>query len=274
MFIVRRVNMDAQIELFRKQLPLQVKLREIVRLIGPLENKTCLDVGLDDPLVSRQLRRRGGTWHTVVRQEAIRPSVLEAVGERVELYDGYSMPFDDKTFDIVVVSDFLEHVKDDSALITESHRVLKSTGELIVHVPRAKRWTALKPFETLFGVTHQKADRQHAGYTEAELFHLLKQGFDVHSVRSYSKFFVELVDMIADSRVQRLLDSSHEHVLRVYAHLYPFYWLAYQLDSLLFFTRGYYLVAKALRHPWRARKAPILNDGRSISEVVLRRIKD
>ncbi|MGQ9663098.1 MAG: hypothetical protein ACUVWX_12290 [Kiritimatiellia bacterium] len=47
------------------------------------------------------------------------------------------------------------------------------------------------------------------------------------------------------------------------------YTLAYQLDLLLFFTRGYYMVASAKRRAWRPRTAPVLSDGRSLSEVVL-----
>ena len=267
---------DVQIKLFRKMLPYQLKLKEIVRLVGPTEGKVCLDAGHDNAAMSKHFRALGGSWCTIVRHEESRFAVEEAVGDKVKVFDGASLPYDDKTFDIVILSDFLERVGDDNALITECHRILKPTGRLVVDIPHAKRWSMLKPFEALFGTVEAKKARVHAGYTEAELFQLLKHGFDVHSVKSYSKVWVELVDMIAGLKANRIApDGAYdERVLRLYSRAYPFYWLAFQLDWLLFFTRGYNIVAIAVRHPWRPRNAPVLNDGRSLTEAVLRKIRD
>lgn len=270
------MNADVQIRLFRKLLPRQIKLREIVRLLGSPDGKTCLDAGHDNAAVSKHLRSLGGSWSTVVRHEEARPAVEEAVGDKVNVFDGRSLPFDDKVFDVVVLSDFLERVTDDHELITECHRILKPTGRLIVDVPHAKRWSVLRPFEALFGTAPAKAERVRSGYTEAELFQLLKHGFDVHTVRSYSKVFVELIDILVCFRARRNAGSAgyDERLVRLYSRAYPFYWLAFQLDGLLFFAKGYNIVAVAVRHPWRPRNAPVLHDGRSITEVVLSKIKD
>jgi hypothetical protein len=114
------------------------------------------------------------------------------------------------------------------------------------------------------------------GYTEPELSQLLKHGFDVHSVRSYSKAFVEFADVIVCFKAGRIATgAAHtERLAKLYSRAYPFYWFAFQLDGLLFFTKGYNIVAISVRHPWRPRKAPVLNDGRLITEVVLSKIKD
>jgi hypothetical protein len=56
--------------------------------------------------------------------------------------------------------------------------------------------------------------------------------------------------------------------------MYPLFGLAYQLDFLLFFSRGNYLIANAKRRAWLPRKTPVLSDGRSITEAVLSKIKD
>ena len=45
------------------------------------------------------------------------------------------LPFKDKSFDMVVCMDVLEHVEDPFAAISEIHRVLKKKGELIMSVP-------------------------------------------------------------------------------------------------------------------------------------------
>jgi SAM-dependent methyltransferase len=271
------MNADVQIKLFRKLLPYQIKLKEIVRLLGAADGKVCLDAGHDNAAISKYFRSLGGSWCTVVRQEASRPVVEQAIGDKVHVFDGANIPFDDKVFDVVILSDFLERVTDDHALITECHRVLKPTGRLIVDVPHAKRWSVLQPLEALLGTAAAKRDRVRPGYTEPELFQLLKHGFDVHSVRSYSKAFVELVDMFACFKATRSTDGAgakDDQLVRLYSRAYPFYWLAFQLDGLLFFTKGYNIVAVAVRHPWRPRKAPVLKDGRSITEAVLSKIKD
>ena len=270
------MNADVQIKLFKKLLPYQIKLREIVRLLGAVDGKACLDAGHDNAAMSKYLRTLGGAWSTIVRREASKPIVEQAVGDKVHVYDGFNMPYDDKTFDVVILSDFLERASDDHALITECHRILKPTGRLIVDVPHAKRWSILRLFEALLGISQAKKERVRPGYTETELFQLLKHGFDVHSVRSYTKAFVEFIDMFVCARASRNAEGgAHDERLgRLYSRAYPFYWLAFQLDGLLFFAKGYNLVAVAVRHPWRPRKAPVLHDGRSITEVVLSRIKD
>ncbi|MEI6971254.1 MAG: methyltransferase domain-containing protein [bacterium] len=270
------MNADLQIKLFAKLMPYQLKLREIVRLLGATDNKVCLDAGHDNAAMSKHLRALGGSWSTLVRHEASRSIVEQAVGERVSVFDGVSMPFDDKTFDVVILSDFLERVPDDNALITECHRILKPTGRLVVDVPHSKRSSILRPIEAVIGTTASKKNRARPGYTEAELFQLLKHGFDVHLVRSYSKAFMELVDVVVSSRAERYAGggAQEERLARLYSRAYPFYWLAFQLDALLFLTRGYNVVAVAVRHPWRPRKAPVLHDGRSITEAVLSKIRD
>ena len=58
-------------------------------------------------------------------------------------------------------------------------------------------------------------------------------------------------------------------MFRFYSMLYPFFWLAAQLDKLLFFTKGYCLIGRARRRQWRPRRTPVLADGRSIAEAAL-----
>ena len=51
---------------------------------------------------------------------------------------------------------------------------------------------------------------------------------------------------------------------------YPLMWLLSKLEEkLLFFVPGHNMVAKTKRRVWRARKQPILIDGRSIAEAAI-----
>ncbi|MGS0997841.1 class I SAM-dependent methyltransferase [Rhodanobacter sp. UC4451_H18] len=53
----------------------------------------------------------------------------------VQRVDMLSMPFDDKTFDLVIANHVLEHVDDDLKALTEIYRVLKPGGHAILQTP-------------------------------------------------------------------------------------------------------------------------------------------
>jgi SAM-dependent methyltransferase len=50
--------------------------------------------------------------------------------------DATALPFDDRTFDLVICSEVMEHVPDDRRAAAELVRVLKPGGDLAVSVPR------------------------------------------------------------------------------------------------------------------------------------------
>lgn len=51
--------------------------------------------------------------------------------------DGLKLPFDDASFDRVIISEVLEHIPDWEGMLAEAKRVLKPAGHLAVSVPRA-----------------------------------------------------------------------------------------------------------------------------------------
>lgn len=259
--------------IFRKDLFLRMKLQETGRFLSKCEGKVCLDAGFDNGIASTLLRKHGGAWQTVVRKPETRNAVAAVLGESaVVAFDGARLPFEDKSFDIVVVSDFLEYLSSEHELIAECHRILKPTGRLVLNVPHIRRWSIVNAVERILGPTPEKKARARKGYTEADLFQLLKHGFDVHTVRSYSHTFVQAVRHIIELKGAKT-GGQEAALQKLYSSFYLLYWLAFQFDALFVFTKGHYLVADAMRHPWRPRETPILNDGRSISEVVLSKIR-
>lgn len=276
---------DWHLKLFNKSLLKQAKLKRILGLLGPVRGQACLDLGGDNGVISYQLRRQGGVWTSADLGGKSVESIRRLVGERVVALEGSKLPFPDSTFDVIVIIDMLEHVRDDAQLIAECHRVLKQSGRFVVNVPHIKAWATLPPVRRLLGLGDEAHGHVRPGYTQSQLFDLLKDGFNVEEVQTYSKFFSEALDTAiryVASKMSRgkagdpkgqMIDETDfgrmTKLFRVYSILYPFFWVAARLDALLFFTRGYCLVARAKWRPWLPRRTPVLRDGRSIAEAAL-----
>lgn len=260
------------LHVFKCSLPLQVRLHEIVRALGSTDKLVCLDIGSPNPVFSYHLRKRGGEWHSVVANPAQQSAAGVVLGDNVYQMDGTALPFKKAFFDVMVVVDFFERAASDEAFIEECHRVLKPDGRLIVTVRHTKQWTLLRPLQRMLGVTSESTGMVRPGYTESQLFSILKHGFDVHNMHSFSRFFVELTDTLltfAMGNARAEGTSSEKKIRRLYSLAYVPFRLAFQLDMLLFFSRGHTLMATSKRRAWRPRTTPVLIDGRSISEAVL-----
>ena len=268
-------NLPAETErdfhIFRKTLPLQVTLREIVKAVGNTEDLVCLAIGLPNSVQCYHLHRHGGEWHSVVVDSAKMDTFRSVLGDNVHALEGSALPFDDKTFGVVVVSDLPGHLQPVDEFVEECHRVLQPDGRLIVNVAREKGFSLIRPLRNLLGVSDAEEGR-FACYSESDLFRVLKNGFNVHHMRSYSRFWVEFVDTLTRfmaRKAERRKSGNEKKVKRVYSVAGIFFDLARQLDMLLFMTRGYNLIATAVRRSWRPRKTPVMTDGRTITEAVL-----
>lgn len=258
--------------IFGSSIPMQICLHEIKRYIGKTDGLSCLDVGFDNGMMIRQLRKWGGEWHSLVSSPGIAATVAALVDENVAVMTDSVLPFDDNVFDVLVVREVMERAVDDIAFIQECHRVIKPDGRLILSVRHEKKFTLMNLVRRIARVRAEDLHWPRSGYSEKVLFNVLKTGFDVTGVRSYIRFLVELVDTFVRSSSKNLtLDRDGARLLKIYEIARPFYNLAYQLDMLFFMTRGHRMVVLGKRRAWRARQAPILHDGRTIGEAVLSR---
>jgi SAM-dependent methyltransferase len=249
-------------ELFRTSWLLKVRRRAIASWIGTLrDDARCLCVGaipraLQEPLISL-----GGQWDFVASGDDPIPG-----GEGV--------------YDQVLILDELEWIADDYGFIESCHKRLKPAGVLLVDTAHDKRWTLWRPLRRLLGVEERPASRARDGYSEAGLFDLLKDGYDVQRVRTYSRCVTEGVETMvrlaigaflgradADDPEERL--RAHRGLCLVQTIAYPFFAVANILDHAFFFTRGYRIMALARRRLWKPRRAPILRDGRTLADATL-----
>lgn len=124
-----------------------------------LEGKLVLDVGCGFGGAVTALSKMGASCVGI----DIRDDELNLCGRRLALHgvdpsllcaDALRMPFSTETFDVVVCTDMLEHVKKRGALLTEIARVLKKGGLLYLAFPNllGLRNVLRDPHYRLFGV--------------------------------------------------------------------------------------------------------------------------
>ena len=266
---------ERHLRLFSRNLPARVKLGEILRSLGPTDEQDCLVLVGADLMIAFNLAQRPGRWQIAIPETEAADACRSLLGDAVKVMKGGKISARDKAYDVVVVLDLLERVESDLDFIVECHRVLKPSGRLALSVPHVKNWSLLQPLVAAIGQSFQRRGLRRAGYSEPDLFHTLKDGFDVFHMHSFSRFCVELVRLLLAPRLEQTPEAEPtESQIRTGVWAYPVFWVADLLDLLIFFTRGYHLLAVAKRRAWLPRKTPILSDGRSITEAVLSRIKN
>lgn len=262
-----------QVKIYQDNLMIQVALQEIKRALGPLVGHNCLSIGDVGGIFGATLRKHGGNWSSVVVSDKEAQLASEFLGKEVYVLDENEIPFEPKSFDLVIVINTLEEVDADSDLIAECHRVLKNNGSLIVVTGHRKKYTLLYPLQRALGSSYDKLGFVRGGYSEKDIFVLLKDGFDMNNLRTYSRFFVNIVDAFVKPAVGRITDtSSMKNAVHKYQKASFCYRLAYQLDILQFMFKGFSMICTAKKREWVPRNKPILTYNRSLGESVISRL--
>ena len=263
--------------------PLRRKLLvRTMRLLDKVNGQEVLEMSADDALsVAMQNAGGGGggIWSSLAVSETQAELLAEAGVPRIHLGVLPQLPFEESAFDVVVASDMLEYVEKPAELMAELHRVMRSRTRLILHV-RRKRRTLVELFRKLSGLTDPTRPQMRPGFTPAELFDVLKDGFDVQETTGYGRFFTEFANLLAElfagvipasCEPGALSERGLRRAAAVYAVFAPVFWLAGFLDVLFFFLPEHHMVLRAKRRMmWVPRVTPRLRDGRSIAEAALR----
>ena len=281
-------RVESALALFRKSVLKQAKFRQISSLLEDPRDRSNLDLGGDNGVLSFLLRQKGGTWSSGDLDEKTVGSIRSLVGDRVYRLDGSTLPFPDDSLDQIVVIDYLEHVREDKEAIREFTRVLRAGGVLIVNVPRPKPGSLLTRIRHGLGLTDAWHGHVRPGYTEDELKALLAPDFELDTVRTYSRSFSEAIDTGLNGAFERLRGKreassrkgtvitgyemlSHRKAFRLMSLLHPLLWAVSKLDWLLFGQTGYKLIARARlkgKHQDTSRKNHRLQQVRDIATAL------
>lgn len=262
--------------------PLRRKLlARLMRMLDKVGGQQVLEMSGDDALSAAMQHAGGGgggVWNSLVVSETQAELLAEAGIERIHLAELPKLPFEEGAFDAVMVSETLEYVGNPTELMAELHRVMRSKTRLILHV-RRKRKTLVGLFRRLSGLVDPTHPMVHPGFTPAELFEVLKDGFDVQETTGYGRFFSEFANLLAElfsglipasCEPAALNESRLRRAAAVYACFTPVFWVASLLDGIFFFLPEHHMVLRAKRRMmWVPRVTPRLRDGRSIAEAAL-----
>lgn len=262
--------------------PLRRKLlARIMRMLDKVTGQQVLEISGDDALSAAMQNAGGGgggVWNSLAVSETQAELLSEAGIARIHLADLPQLPFEDNSFDAVVASDVLEYVDKPAEFMAELHRVMRSKTRLILHV-RRKRKTLVEIFRKISGLTDPTRPMARPGFTPAELFDVLKDGFDVQETTGYGRFFMEFANLLAElfagvipsaCEPAALNERRLKRAAALYTAFTPVFWVAGFLDVLFFFLPEHHMVLRAKRRMmWVPRVTPRLRDGRSIAEAAL-----
>jgi ubiquinone/menaquinone biosynthesis C-methylase UbiE len=131
--------------------------RLLFELIGPVADRTVLDVGCGDGALASELARRGAIVTGLDPDPAMIAAARrrgETAGARLRLVAGHAkrLPFADAAFDRVVAVTVLCFVRDGARAVGEMARVLKPGGRLVIgELGRWTWWAAHRRIRGWFG---------------------------------------------------------------------------------------------------------------------------
>ena len=264
--------------------PLRKRLaRHLVRMLGKVAGQDVLAYTADElvaAVTARNADPEGQARWTAVAESPARAALLAEAGFRqvAEAGGDAGLQAGEATQDAAVLSGVLEYAARPEELMAHIHRALRPKTRLVLHV-RRRRHSLAGLFRRWAGLADPARPPVRGGFTPAELFDAIKDGFDVQETETYGKFFTEFTEVLAELFAGLVPETCEAAALRpgalkravwTYRLFTPLFWLAGALDAVCFFLPSHHLVIRAKRRMlWVPRVTPRLRDGRSIAEAAL-----
>ena len=148
-----------------------VTRREIVLSLTPKNIKSCFEIGAGGGENLLQLKKRNIAVSGIdIDEESVNTSISK--GLNVKKMDLFKLNFT-KKYDLILMMDVLEHIKNDEAALQIIKKGLKKEGHLIITVPA---------FNFLYSA-HDKLNHHYRRYAKTELEKkLLNAGFVIEKI--------------------------------------------------------------------------------------------
>jgi SAM-dependent methyltransferase len=202
-----------QLEMFDFSLKKRQKLRMLLELLGPLTRERCLLVmhGDNPGSLNYHLRSAGGRWSWAELEAAGIPQMEALLGEPVHAARVDELPFEDGSFDRVVVVDAHEHVDDVVPLNRELARVLAPGGAMVVTTPGGNPRLPVAVLKRWVGMDTAAYGHVVQGFRAEELESMLRAvGLEPVARGAYSRFFTELAELAINFGYVKVLGRSRD----------------------------------------------------------------
>jgi SAM-dependent methyltransferase len=263
-----------QLEMFDVSLKKQQKLAMLVELLGPLTDQRCLLIthGDNPGSLNYHLRAEGGRWSWAEMDEDGIPQMEQLLREEVRAATPELLPFDDESFDRVVVVDVHEHLHDVRPLNAEIARVLAPEAVAIVTTPSGDPRLPVSVLKRWIGMGNPAYGHVVQGYRTEELAKmLLDVGLKPVGHGLYSRFFTEIAELAINFGYVKVLGRrrsgapageiaprteddlrSVNRTYRIYRTVFPLIRTFSALDALVPGSRGYAVAVAAQKDGLRA----------------------
>lgn len=127
-----------------REFPSIRKFKIILQIIDKINPARILDVGCGGGVFVRELKKKFKIFGCDISLKLI----LSIPGSKSDgnflVCRAEKLPFKDKSFDLVLCSEVLEHIRDINSIISEINRILQENGYLIVTVPNLYCYDSLE----------------------------------------------------------------------------------------------------------------------------------
>jgi len=159
-----------------RMLGAKYKAQHIIDVCKGRHFQKVLEVGAGDGSILKLLADQNFApeYHAVeISESGVRYILSRGINDllSVQVFDGYHLPFDDNSFDLVILSHVLEHVEHERLLLREIKRV---AGHVVIEVPLDYKRGVDKRIKHFLAYGHINM------YTPTSLRYLLNtEGFEV-----------------------------------------------------------------------------------------------
>lgn len=254
--------MEWQKILFKRGIKKRLKFKKILDFMEKIPERGII-IGCETGAIGSFIEELGGKWiHADMDENTLRTSKSILKGLPVKIKEN-SLPFKEKTFDLAIIPDFLEHIKEDYPFLREVGRILKEKGHLIITVPHYKKNSLMRRFKNFIGMKDEIYGHVRPGYRINEIKELLESsGFEIEKIEFYSGSLTETVELLLNigfvlsgrkrgsykgsiSPLREEDISSRKFLFKIHGLIYPLLRTFSFLDKILIFQKGYVIALKA-----------------------------